>query len=244
MRKAILLFIIIVWAPILMAEFEPGKFYASGPIDQKKISLTFDDGPGPHTERFLEVLAKYGIQGTFFMQGEQVKKNPETARLVAEQGHEIGSHTSGHVNYKKRLREIKKILQSHMREEGAAIKLVQEELYNDMDASINAIRKATGVRPRVLRMPHGIDRPWVNHAAQKAGVVLVNWTFGADWQKDSVEELKSAYADAIKPGAILLFHDGGGHREKSLALVESVIQTAQNQEYQIVPISELLDPGL
>jgi peptidoglycan/xylan/chitin deacetylase (PgdA/CDA1 family) len=89
-------------------------------------------------------------------------------------------------------------------------------------------------------MPHGIDRPWIKEAAKETGFILVNWTYGADWLSTPEDQLEKSYINAIEPGAIFLFHDGGSKRDKSLKLTEAVIKAAQEQGYQIVPVGELL----
>ena len=110
----------------------------------------------------------------------------------------------------------------------------------DLDRTHAAIRSAGGVNPRLLRMPHGIDRPWIKAAAREMGYALVNWTYGADWQPGSAEQLLPGYLAAIRPGAILLFHDGGRDRSKSLKLAEAVIQSARQQGFEMVTVGQLL----
>src|SRR5712691_3916383 len=62
-----------------------------------ELSLTFDDGPDPeHTPRLLDLMAKYGLRGTFFVLGEKVAAQPELARRIVAEGHEIGNHTWTH----------------------------------------------------------------------------------------------------------------------------------------------------
>lgn len=217
----------------------PGDFFASGPTDKKQIALTFDDGPGPHTPRFLELLKEQNVRATFFFSGDQVSIRPAIAKQVADAGHEIGDHTWSHVNYAKRLKAIQE-------EMGAppaspeAIAEAKEELLADMRRSQQAIQKATGRTASVCRMPHGIDRSWIKEIAKQAGVVLVNWTFGEDWITKPEEELIAAYTKAIKPGAILLFHDGGSKRDASLRIAEAVVRAAREQGYEIVPVGQLI----
>src|SRR5699024_2532187 len=60
------------------------------------VALTFDDGPGPHTDELVTVLNERDVTATFFMLGQQVDRFPEVAERVARAGHEIGSHTYSH----------------------------------------------------------------------------------------------------------------------------------------------------
>lgn len=216
-------------ANVAFAAPKPGDFYVSGKTQEKIIALTFDDGPGPHTGQFLDLLDRYGVKATFFMLGEQVKNKPTIAKRVQERGHEIADHTTRHTNYLKKLKEL-----------NGDVSLAKQELLADMKKSQEQIKKTTAVDVTLCRMPHGIDRPWIKEVAKEAGVILVNWTYGADWTGESVGELEKGYIKAIKPGAILLFHDGWPKADKSLALTEAVLKAAQEKGYKIVPVGQLL----
>jgi peptidoglycan/xylan/chitin deacetylase (PgdA/CDA1 family) len=201
---------------------------------EKKIALTFDDGPGPNTKQFLDLLDRYNVKATFFMLSEQVKIRPEMAKRVSERGHEIGNHTTQHKNYKARLKEIKKTSPEN------AVELAKKELVEDMNSSRDVIEKAIDHNMKLLRMPHGIDGPWIHEAAKESGFVLVNWTYGADWTSATAQELIPPYVKAIKPGAIILLHDGWPKSQKSLDITKAVIEAAKDQGFEIVTVGELL----
>lgn len=66
---------------------------------EKKIFLTFDDGPIPDvTERVLDTLELYGAKATFFCIGDNVRKHPFVFQKLIEGGHSIGNHTFNHLN--------------------------------------------------------------------------------------------------------------------------------------------------
>ncbi len=67
--------------------------------DEKELYLTFDDGPvsGP-TDFVLEVLARQGVQATFFCIGDNVRKHPAIFGRVIAHGHTVGNHTMNHLN--------------------------------------------------------------------------------------------------------------------------------------------------
>jgi peptidoglycan-N-acetylglucosamine deacetylase len=67
--------------------------------DEKKVYLTFDDGPHPEATPFvLNVLESHGIRATFFVLGKNVKKHPELFQQLKESGHAIGNHGMSHLN--------------------------------------------------------------------------------------------------------------------------------------------------
>ena len=68
---------------------------------QKKVALTFDDGPHPrYTHRILEILKKYNVSATFFVLGVNVDNYPDAFCEIVESGCEIGNHTYSHKNIK------------------------------------------------------------------------------------------------------------------------------------------------
>src|SRR5690606_12515334 len=76
---------------------EPVKPVTPKPAADKKIALTFDDGPHPKlTRQILKTLEKYEAKATFFVVGQEVKEHPEILKEVHSAGHEIGNHTFNH----------------------------------------------------------------------------------------------------------------------------------------------------
>src|SRR5262245_50324955 len=85
----------------VLAAPKAGDVVTQGPTTSKRIALTFDDGPGPRTDAYLDLLDKYGVKATFFMLAEQANNRPKMAKAVADKGHEVASHTYNHTNYLK-----------------------------------------------------------------------------------------------------------------------------------------------
>lgn len=207
---------------------QAGKFYAEGDPKKAQFALTFDDGPGYITEDLLKLLEKHGAKASFFMLGSSVRAYPARAAAVAAAGHLVCSHTDTHLLWKKVARGADR----------------EEKLRKELERSAASIEKAAGVKPAVLRMPNGYDAPWVRQLAGKLGYTLVNWTYGSDWVKQSDEKMLGEYLKALKPGAILLLHDGGGKtKQKNLAVVEAVLQEAAKKGLKPVRLDELLGLG-
>ncbi len=65
----------------------------------RRLTLTFDNGPSPGvTERVLDILARHGVQATFFVIGRQLRDPAAAALLptIQQAGHRIGNHTLNH----------------------------------------------------------------------------------------------------------------------------------------------------
>ena len=69
----------------------------SGSKNEKKVALTFDDGPNPYaTPKILDILKEHNCKATFFFIGRWVEKYPEIVLRARNEGHVIGGHTMYH----------------------------------------------------------------------------------------------------------------------------------------------------
>ena len=68
--------------------------------EQKKIAITFDDGPSIYTGKLLDGLKERKVKATFFLIGRYAEEYPEVVRRIDEEGHLIGNHTYHHVKIK------------------------------------------------------------------------------------------------------------------------------------------------
>jgi peptidoglycan-N-acetylglucosamine deacetylase len=206
--------------------YQPGKFYYQGHTKEKVIALTFDDGPGPFTPRILDLLKHYNCRATFFMLGDQLPTYAAIAKEVADAGHEVANHTYSHTNFNTlKTADSAKFLHELLETQGL-------------------IFKATGKQTVAVRMPHGAfgkyNRAWLLPTLKEHGYALVHWTFGTDWfLKKTPEQMANDYMQNAHPGAVFLFHDGGKHREKTLAALQIVIPELQKKGYRFVAAEEL-----
>jgi peptidoglycan/xylan/chitin deacetylase (PgdA/CDA1 family) len=227
--------------------YVPGKFYYQGHTKEKIIALTFDDGPGKFTIPILELLKEHNIHATFFMLGDQIEEFPAIARQVLDAGHEIGNHTYEHFDYHK--------------QKNAAPQRLAHEL-TQTEATFQRAMHDPNFKTKVVRMPYGyFNHTWLLPTLKENGYALVHWTFGEDWmvkrkpraaEKASGEEsveltpevLAADYIKSAKPGAVFLFHDGGRHRERTLAALQIVIPELEKEGYHFIPAKEMFpDPA-
>src|SRR5246127_922496 len=115
----------------------------------KCVALTFDDGPGPYTDRLLQILKDDNAKATFFLIGNKVAANPEGAKRIAEAGMEIGSHTWEHPNMTT---------------------IPPEDIPSQFSRASDAIEAATGQRPKLVRTAGGLVNDQVLAEAKKQGL--------------------------------------------------------------------------
>ena len=185
-----------------------------GPANSKVVALTFDDGPSDYTPAFLKVLHEKGAHGTFFEIGQEVAGREATMRQILAEGNEIGNHTSHHDSFPG---------------------------YADLAATSARIEAATHFRPCLFRPPGGAVNAAVVAAAGAAGMRTINWDVDpADWTTPGAGAVYSRIVGAVRPGSIVLMHDGGGNRSGTLAALPRIIDTLRARGYRFVTVTELL----
>jgi peptidoglycan/xylan/chitin deacetylase (PgdA/CDA1 family) len=210
---------------VVEPEFAPPVFH--GPRTLPAVALSFDDGPSRFTPQVLEVLKRHKAQATFFMVGEMAQLFPDWARAVVGAGHEIGNHTFSHLNWCSAAMDADKD-----REKLFAGEVVRAE---------SSIRSSTGVDSKLLRIPYGCHRPWIDAWAEKNGWRLIYWNEdGRDWSRPGTAELVQYYLDHAEPGALLLMHDGGGDRSETVAALDKILTGLEKKGLAAVTVGQML----
>ncbi|MBD2293241.1 polysaccharide deacetylase family protein [Anabaena sphaerica FACHB-251] len=205
------------------AKFQGKTVYKVEPKNNEKvIALTIDDGPWPKTTvEMLDILKQNDVKATFFWVGSSLKNYPEIAKRVVAEGHAIGNHTWNHL---------------YKRMDAATAK-------NEIEKTNELIYKTTGVKTSFFRPPGGyLNNGLAAYAkSQKNSVVMWSVT-SADTDPRAKYQVfvKNILRDA-KPGAIVLMHDGGGNRQRTVQALPEIITGLKQQGYRFVTIPELLE---
>jgi len=204
----------------------PDIFFLQGPTDQKRVALTFDDGPDPRfSNGVLDVLKQYNVPATFFVLGSKAVANPEIVKRMQNEGHVIGNHTYSHPNL---------VQESDL-----------EKLEREVTRTEDALKDIIGYRTKLFRPPYGF---LYNELVEKLGEMnyyVIAWSVDSlDWQEEPPEVIASNVLDIIHPGAIILMHDGaesGGDRTNTIESLHQIIPALQEQGYEFVTVPELLN---
>ncbi len=152
-------------------------------------ALTFDDGPHAQgTPAVLELLEQEGARATFFLVGEQVRRNPSLAREILAAGHGIGLHCERHRNL---------------------LRLTPAQTRADIERAEQAIGDATGLAPTLYRPPYGVLNAAALRLAHGRGWRTLLWShWGRDWERGATaESIAARVTDGVAAGAVLLLHD-------------------------------------
>jgi peptidoglycan-N-acetylglucosamine deacetylase len=204
-----------------------GTVYWRGNPKEKAVALTFDDGPTmPSTAQVLDALAVHNVKATFFVIGDNLRKYPELAKRIHEEGHEMGNHTMSHP-------WMFRMLFSSIRED---IVLCQEEIF-----------KVAGYRPRFFRQPVGINNPSVMKVIDGIGMVMVGWQARAyDEVPTKKERVIRRILSRVKPGGIILLHDGWDGKTKpdrtaTVEALKEIIPALKARGYEFRKVSEMIN---
>ncbi|MEM9565664.1 MAG: polysaccharide deacetylase family protein [Actinomycetota bacterium] len=186
-----------------------------GADDRPVLYLTFDDGPGEDTPAFLDLLARYDANATFFVTGSAVTTNPATAVRIVADGHAIANHTWNHP---------------------ALSRLPDDAVRREFVTTTAAIEATTGVTPVCYRPPYGATNARVHAQAVAVGLPNADWTTGSGshhglWDVDTndwrlslrsstwTEARMRARLDSAGDGDTILLHDGFANRRRGLAVL-------------------------
>ncbi len=199
-----------------------GNFICSGNRSKKQVALTFDDGPDPRsTPQLLELLREEKISAAFFCIGKHVEKNPELAARIVREGHLLENHSYAHSNF------INFYSPKRLRAELTQAQAVME--------------KAAGCAPKFYRPPVGLSNPGTFRVTHALGLQVIGWNIRSlDTVIAEPEKIVARIRRRLKPGAIILLHDGNIPAEKLLATVKSLLDTLRGLGYQVVRLDELL----
>ncbi|WP_375472709.1 polysaccharide deacetylase family protein [uncultured Nostoc sp.] len=189
--------------------------------EQKVIALTFDDGPWPgSTAQVLDILKKNQIKGTFFLIGQNVKNYPGLVKREIAEGHVIGNHTWHH-------------WYQFLNPQAAAY---------EIDHTADLIYQITGIKTNLFRPPGGLMHNGVASYARNSKYAIIRWSSDSvDYSRPAVPKLINNVFRKAKPGGIVLMHDGGGNRSKTVQALPEIIANFRKQGYRFVTIPELLE---
>ena len=186
------------------------------PVTEKMVALTFDDGPWPGTPEFLRILREKDVKATFCVVTRQMKgAGLDMAKAALAEGHHLCNHT---VNHDVSL-------------PGKPQKAIDEEIIG----ANTQLQDRLGIKPAYYRPPGGKLGPNVIATAKAQGQQVLLWTVDTkDFTKPPPEAIVGSVLGQVKPGGVVLMHDGGGDRSATLAALPEVIDRLRADGYEFV----------
>jgi peptidoglycan-N-acetylglucosamine deacetylase len=192
--------------------------YRNGP-GRREVAIGFDDGPYPDTPAFVRMLERSHATATFFMIGRQVTSTyRETMLHELRAGDVLGDHTYTHPDMTR-----------------------TSDPRGQLSRTRSAIRALTGYTPCVWRPPYGDVNASVIRIASSLGMATVGWNVDpSDYTQPGTGAIVERVLSQVRPGSIIISHDGGGPRGQTLAAYPRIIAALHRRGYRVVTIPQLL----
>ncbi|MCX4690125.1 polysaccharide deacetylase family protein [Kitasatospora purpeofusca] len=180
---------------------------------RKVVAITVDDGPDPkYTPAVLALLDQYGIRASFFLIGENADAHPDLVREVAARGHHIANHSWSHPDLS-----------------GLSTAKVRDELGRTSEL----LGRLTGRAPTWFRAPGGGWSPTVLKVGAELGMRPMAWSVDPqDWATPGTDVITKRLEKELRPGAIVLTHDGGGDRSQTVAALKAFLPMLIDSGYR------------
>jgi len=210
------------------AESETSKD-TQGIYHEKKVYLTFDDGPSKNTDKILDILADYNVKATFFVIGSTDEENLKRYKRIVDEGHTLGMHSYSH-NYKEIYNSL-------------------EDFDKDFTKLWKLLYDTTGYMPSLYRFPGGSlnqvskqdIREFIRYLNKK-GITYYDWNVvngdaeGKDYTEEQmIENVLTGVAK--KEVSIVLMHDGTG-KDKTVATLPKILDALISGGAQVLPLDE------
>lgn len=210
------------------AEEESAKTYDDQDAE-KKVYLTFDDGPSKNTEKILDILKKYKIQATFFVVGKEDDFSIEMYQRIMKEGHTLGMHSYSH--------DYTQIYKS------------KKAFFQDLRKIDNLLYKATGEHAVYYRFPGGssntvskVSMKILASGLEKRGKVYFDWNaMSGDASGKSLTKkqmINNVLEDVeIHNTSVVLMHDTAD-KDKTVDMLPSLLDKLLKMDVALLPIDE------
>lgn len=185
---------------------------------EKSIALTMNCAwNADDIDNILDTLSKYKIHITFFMVGEWVDKYPEAVKKISDAGHEIANHSDTHPHVNN---------------------LSFEKNVDQIKMCADKVEKIIGKRTTLYRGPYGEYNDTVIKAATDQNHKTIQWSLDTlDYTGLTGDEMWERLKDKLKPGSVILTHNGTKHTAEAL---DKLIYNIKQKGYNIVTVSDLI----
>lgn len=188
-----------------------------GPRKKRAVALTFDGGPTAYyTPRVLRKLRRAGVPATFFIRGQFIHGHGDLLRKEVRAGHELANHSFSHPHFPSSA-ELKK--------------------------TNRLIRGATGFKPCLFRPPYGSVDSALVRRSWREGMLTITWdvdSWDSLYEHVSASTVYSRVVGNVRPGSIILMHDGEGSHQGTLKALDPILRFLRKKHYRLVTVSELL----
>jgi len=185
---------------------------------EKKIAITFDDGPNEMTLLVLDVLKQYNAKATFFCIGKNIEKYPHILKKITEDGHLIGNHSYSHSSFFDFYRK--------------------NSVIDEIEKTDALIATVLGTKTTLFRPPYGVTNPSIRRALEVTKHKTIGWNIRSlDGVIKNEKFIYNRIIKRIAPGGIVLLHDTS---IETAQVLQQLLQFLHNNNYTVVSLEQLL----
>ncbi len=186
--------------------------------DEKKVAISFDAAWGADkTAGIIDILKEHKAKATFFLVGFWVEDYPQEAKMIADSGFEIGTHSNNHPDM---------------------VKLSKQEQKFELETSIKTIEKTTGVKPKLFRAPFGSYNNSLLETAESLNLTTIQWSVDSlDWKGISASVICGRITSKVQNGSIILCHNNSKNILNALPIV---LTKLESMGYEITCVGDLI----
>lgn len=204
-----------LWATLVPTSRLFGTVVTRFRTPRREVWLTIDDGPSDDTAAMLDLLDRHRARATFFLVGAHAQLRPQAVRAIVARGHGIGNHTERHP--------------AAWFWAGSAATIARE-----IGAAQATLTALTGEPPRLFRAVVGMANVFVAPVLQRHRLLRIAWSArGYDSRQADAAVVTRRVLRDLRPGAIVLLHEGAGH-SRSVETLAQVLEALAERDYRCV----------
>ena len=199
-----------------LSDLPPSPIYRGNP-EKPMVALFINVAWGNEfIPTILETLKKHDVKATFFFDGSWVKKNPDLAKSIYQEKHEIGNHAYSHPDLQH---------------------LSQQATIEELNKTSDVIEQTLGIRPEWFAPPSGSFNQQTIEIARKLDMYTVLWTVDTvDWRKPATADMVRKVLSEISSGSMILMHPTKPVAEGLGEMIEGI----EKQGYVLGTVSQIM----
>ncbi|UZJ77125.1 polysaccharide deacetylase family protein [Fictibacillus sp. KU28468] len=204
---------------VKLNDLPPSPIYKGNP-EKPMVSLLVNVAWGnEYLPKLLKTMKEAHVHSTFFLDGSWVKKNPSLAKMILDEGHEIGNHAYTHPDLKK---------------------MTNERIRDELSSTNRVIEATLGKKriPKWFAPPSGSYRDDVVKIAAEQKMKTILWTVDTvDWRNPDPGRMAESVVKKVHPGAMVLMHPTSSTADG----LKRIIGGIKAKGYSIGTVSELMN---
>lgn len=201
---------------IHLQDLPPAPIYRGNPEKQMVTFIVNVAWGNEYLPSMLKIMKAHNVKTTFFLDGTWTKKNPTLAKMIIDEGHEIGNHAYSHPDMKQ---------------------LTNARIHEEIRRTNEVIKATLDISTKWFAPPSGSYRQDVIDIAKSLGMNTILWTVDTvDWRNPEPYAMVQRVLQKTEPGSMILMHPTAS----ATGGLEQLIVGLKTKGYKITTVTNLL----